>query len=79
MNVDGHEQAEEILVLDESPDPDSVLPVWEPTGNATVDAALDELRAIAETELGEHAQVYDRVQTSLRATLDGLAAEGDSV
>ena len=68
---------EDVLVLEEAPDPDAVLPVWEPTGNAAVDAALEELHAVAGAELGDHAQVYERVQQSLRATLDGLAAEDD--
>lgn len=68
---------EDVLVLEEAPDPDAVLPVWEPTGNTAVDAALEELHAVAGAELGDHAQVYERVQQSLRATLDGLAAEDD--
>ncbi len=68
---------DDVLVLDEAPDPDAVLPVWEPTGNAAVDAALEELHAVAGAELGDHAQIYERVQQSLRATLDGLAAEDD--
>lgn len=66
---------EEILVLDEAPDPQAALPVWEPTGNAQVDAALEELHAIAQTDLADHSDIYERVQGSLRATLDGLAAE----
>ena len=68
---------DDVLVLDEVPDPDAVLPMWEPTGNAAVDAALEELHAVAGAELGDHAQIYERVQQSLRATLDGLAAEDD--
>lgn len=69
------ENAEEILVLDEAPDPQAALPVWEPTGNAEVDAALEELHAIAQTDLADHAVTYERVQSSLRATLDGLTAD----
>ncbi len=77
-SVEVAEHDEDILVLSEAPDPDAILPMWEPTGNATVDAALDELRAIADADLADHAQVYDRVQTSLRGTLDGLVTEGES-
>ena len=87
MSVDPQSHAEsstgdlveddDVLVLDEVPDPDAVLPMWEPTGNAAVDAALEELHAVAGAELGDHAQIYERVQQSLRATLDGLAAEDD--
>lgn len=75
--ADGSEEAEEILVLDEAPDPQATLPVWEPTGNAAVDAALEELHAVAQSDLSEHAEIYERVQQSLRATLDGLAADDE--
>lgn len=71
------ETSDDVLVLEETPDPDAVLPVWEPTGNPTVDAALEELHAVAGADLGEHAAIYERVQQSLRATLDGLAAEDE--
>lgn len=71
------ETSDDVLVLEEIPDPDAVLPVWEPTGNPTVDAALEELHAVAGADLGEHAAIYERVQQSLRATLDGLAAEDE--
>ncbi len=66
---------DDVLVLDEAPDPEAVLPVWEPTGNAAVDAALEELHAVAGSELGVHADIYERLQQSLRSTLDGLAAD----
>ncbi|MDA2988056.1 MAG: hypothetical protein O2815_03150 [Actinomycetota bacterium] len=77
VEANGSEQVDEILVLDEAPDPQATLPVWEPTGNAAVDAALEELHAVAQSDLGEHAEIYERVQQSLRATLDGLAADDD--
>lgn len=70
--------SDDVLVLEEMPDPDAVLPVWEPTGHPTVDAALEQLHAVSGTALGDHAAIYERVQHSLRATLDGLAAEDDS-
>ena len=44
---------DDVLVVDEAvvpevtPSPDAVLPVWEPTGNADVDGALDSLHALA--------------------------------
>jgi hypothetical protein len=71
------EEAEAILVLDEVPDPQATLPVWEPTGNTAVDAALEDLHAVAQSDLAEHAEIYERVQQSLRSTLDGLAADDD--
>lgn len=70
--------SEDVLVLEEAPDPDAVLPVWEPTGHPSVDAALEELHAVSGADLGDHAAIYERVQQSLRATLDGLAAEDES-
>ena len=71
---------EDIMVLEEgvSPDlPDAVLPVWEPTGNPAVDAALEALHLLADTDVNEHAVVYEQVQASLRATLDELVAEDE--
>lgn len=68
---------EDVLVLEHAPDPQAALPVWEPTGNATVDAALEELHALAEADLGDHAEIYERVQQSLRSTLDGLSTSDD--
>ena len=72
------EAAEEsVLVLEEASLPEAVLPVWEPTGNAAVDAALEDLHALDDTDVNEHAAVYDKVQASLRATLDGLVSEDE--
>lgn len=73
----GLEGAEEVFVLDEAPDPDSVLPVWEPTGHADVDAALEQLHDLTGTDVAEHAAVFEQVEVALRATLDGLAAEDE--
>ena len=69
---------EDVFVLDEAPDPDSVLPVWEPTGNATVDAALERLHDLSGADLGEHAAILEGVEATLRQALDGLTAEDDS-
>lgn len=69
---------EDVFVLDEAPDPDSVLAVWEPTGHADVDAALEQLHELTNVELDQHAGVFERVEASLRQTLNGLAAEDES-
>lgn len=69
---------ESVLVLEEASLPEAVLPVWEPTGNAAVDSALEDLHALADTDVNEHAAVYEKVQASLRATLDGLVSEDES-
>ena len=83
-SVDGVDESSEdeadeesVLVLEEASLPEAVLPVWEPTGNAAVDAALEDLHALADTDVNEHAAVYDKVQASLRATLDGLVSEDE--
>jgi hypothetical protein len=75
--VDGDSDEESVLVLEEASLPEAVLPVWEPTGNAAVDAALEDLHALADTDVNEHAAVYEKVQASLRATLDGLVSEDE--
>ena len=76
--IDAVSNEESVLVLEEASLPEAVLPVWEPTGNAAVDAALEDLHALADTDVNEHAAVYEKVQASLRATLDGLVSEDES-
>ena len=68
-------EQEEVLVLDEAPDPDTVLPVWEPTGHANVDAALEGLHALDGADVAEHAAHLDAIERSLREVLDGLAED----
>lgn len=68
----------DVLVLDEVPDPDSVLPVWEPTGHPAVDSALEQLHSLEGADIGEHVATFEGIERSLRGTLDGLAAEDDS-
>ena len=75
---------EDVLVVDEvvapevTPSPDAVLPVWEPTGNADVDGALDSLHALADTNVTQHVGVFEEVESALRATLNGLVAEDEA-
>ena len=75
---------EDILVVDEvvapevTPSPDAVLPVWEPTGNADVDGALESLHALADTNVTQHVGVFEEVESALRATLNGLVAEDET-
>lgn len=76
--------SEDVLVVDEAvapevtPSPDAVLPVWEPTGNADVDGALDSLHALANTDVTQHVSVFEEVESALRATLNGLVAEDEA-
>lgn len=65
--------ASQVLVLQEQ----SIaleLPVWEPTGDPEVDAALDELTSLGELDLAEHAQVFDGIYRRLHGRLSNLAA-----
>ncbi|MED6331827.1 MAG: hypothetical protein VX732_08155 [Actinomycetota bacterium] len=76
--------SDDVLVVDEvvapevTPSPDAVLPVWEPTGNADVDGALDSLHALADTDVTQHVSVFEEVESALRATLNGLVAEDEA-
>lgn len=75
---------DDVLVVDEAvapevtPSPDAVLPVWEPTGNADVDGALDSLHALADTDVTHHVSVFEAVESALRAKLNGLVAEDEA-
>ena len=75
---------DDVLVVDEvvapevTQSPDAVLPVWEPTGNADVDGALDSLHALADTDVRQHVGVFEEVESTIRATLNGLVAEDEA-
>ena len=69
---------DEVVVPEVTPSPDAVLPVWEPTGNADVDGALDSLHALADTNVTQHVGVFEEVESALRATLNGLVAEDEA-
>jgi hypothetical protein len=51
---------------------DTPLPAPEPTGNETVDAALERLRELADRPVGEHPELYDDVHQRLQAALADL-------
>ena len=68
----------EVVTPEVRPSPDAVLPVWEPTGNADVDGALDSLHALADTDVTQHVSVFEEVESALRATLNGLVAEDEA-
>lgn len=76
--------SDDVLVVDEAvapevtPSPDAVLPVWEPTGNADVDGALDSLHALADIDVTQHVSVFEEVESALRATVNGLVAEDEA-
>jgi hypothetical protein len=66
---------EEVMVLDELDDPELVLPVWEPTGEPRVDAALDSLSLLDGAEVSDHASVFTEVHIGLRQVLADLDAD----
>ncbi len=62
---------DEVLVLDEV-DERLTLPVWEPTGEPRVDAALDLLAMLDVDDISGHAEIFSEVHDQLRATLADL-------
>lgn len=62
----------DILVLEEAPDPDLVLPVWEPTGVPAVDSALERLRGVTDSGLADHPEVFGSIHADLRQVLGDL-------
>lgn len=64
---------DEVLLLDEVED-ELLLPVWEPTGEPGVDAALDLLGQLDPDDVHQHAAVFDDIHQRLRATLTNLDA-----
>lgn len=61
---------EDVLLVQEVHD-EHVLPVWDPTGQAAVDEALELLQGLSD-DVHEHAPVYDEVHRRLR---DSLASQ----
>lgn len=64
---------EDVLLLEEA---ELALPVWEPTGEPRVDAALDLLSMLDADDVHQHAEVFDSVHRELRGTLADLDAGG---
>ena len=67
----GIEDEDDVLVLEEV-DTELVLPVWEPTGEPRVDAALDGLTTLDPEDVHQHAAVFDDIHQQLRSTLTDL-------
>lgn len=74
MSTPDSDGAEQDLVLLEEVEDELVLPVWEPTGEHRVDAALDLLAAMDPDDVATHAAVFDEVHQQLRRTLTDLDA-----
>lgn len=70
--TDASESVEDLMVLEEAP-AELVLEVWEPTGDAVVDSALEDLRALDNAELGEHVEIFSSIHDQLRGRLTDLS------
>ena len=66
-------EGDDVLLLEEV-DAELVLPVWEPTGDAQVDAALDLLTTLDPDDVHQHAAVFDEIHQGLRGRLSDLDA-----
>ena len=73
--VEDSNSVAEVMVLDELDDPELVLPVWEPTGEPRVDAALDSLSFLDGAAVSDHASVFTEVHSGLRQVLADLDAD----
>lgn len=66
---------DDVLLLEEvEVESELVLPVWEPTGDAQVDAALDLLTTLDPDDVHQHAAVFDEIHQGLRGRLTDLDA-----
>lgn len=69
-------ESDDLVLLEEVED-ELVLPVWEPTGEPKVDAALDLLTSLDPDDIHSHAEVFDQVHQQLRGALTDLDAAAD--
>ena len=66
---------DDVLLLEEvEVESELVLPVWEPTGDPQVDAALDLLTTLDPDDVHQHAAVFDEIHQGLRGRLSDLDA-----
>lgn len=73
--ADAHDvlDASTVLVLEEH-DTSLVLPVWEPTGDSEVDAALEDLATLEDLSIHDHAEVFTAVHERLYRRLTDISA-----
>lgn len=62
----------DVLVLEEVADPELVLPVWEATGNAEVDAALELMQSLDPDSIHTHVNVLGEVHGRLHQLMSNL-------
>ncbi len=62
---------DEVLILE---DAQETLPVWQPTGDPQVDAALAELASLDEHDRDEHIAIFESVHRRLHERLSDLSS-----
>jgi len=72
LDNNDHDSVEDLMVLEVAP-AELVLEMWEPTGDAVVDYALEDLRALDSAELSEHVQIFSSIHDQLRGRLTDLS------
>jgi len=72
LDNNDHDSVEDLMVLEVAP-AELVLEMWEPTGDAVVDSALEDLRALDSAELSEHVQIFSSIHDQLRGRLTDLS------
>lgn len=70
MSTDVPAPADLVLIQQQAVEP--TLPVWQPTGEPRVDAAMELLVTLDPDDVSGHAEVLDEVHQRLRAALMDL-------
>lgn len=66
------EELSEVMVLEEIADPELTLPVWEATGNAEIDSALELMQSLDPDSIHTHAEVLGEVHGRLHELMSQL-------
>lgn len=66
------EATNDVMVLEEIADPELTLPVWEATGNADVDSALELMQDIDPESIHTHAEILSTVHGRLHNLMSQL-------
>jgi hypothetical protein len=74
LSVPRETVAEGQQLMRQDVDGELVLPVWEPTGDAAVDAALERLNELDDLDASEHVAVFESVHRQLHQRLSDLNA-----
>ena len=74
LSVHRETVAEGQQLMRQDVDGELVLPVWEPTGDAAVDAALERLNELDDLDASEHVAVFESVHRELHQRLSDLNA-----